>query len=216
MTLTGGYGDEGDVPHIERLNRDHVHSTGLALPMRPRKVVLPPEVSMLVETSSVMKQGFSPMQWLLAQAEDAPRLTPEQWAEWQRSLYEQQLQQLNDSLWGPLWIYWVIEALGVLFTLWMIIYCIRNDSERGTWLAKLLLSRELGNAANRVSGSAGASPSQGHDHQRDLNPTAPPPAVLADSWAGRSRGKGGRQRSRTLPEPLESPHIPAVAERRSR
>ena len=99
---------------------------------------------MLVETSSVMKQGFSPMQWLLAQAEDAPRLTPEQWAEWQRSLYEQQVQQLNDSLWGPLWIYWVIEALGVLFTLWMIIYCIRNDSERGTWLWVLIVFPGIG------------------------------------------------------------------------
>ena len=88
---------------------------------------------MLVETSPVMKQG-TPMQWLLAQANEAPKLTPEEWAELQRSLYEQQMQQLNGTLWGPLWIYFIIEAIGAMFTLWMIIYCLRNDSERNTWL----------------------------------------------------------------------------------
>ena len=84
------------------------------------------------------------MQWLLTLAQDAPRLTPEEWAEFQRQAYEQQMQQLNTSLWGPLWVFWIIEILGALFTLWMIIYCLRHDSERSTWLWILLVFPGIG------------------------------------------------------------------------
>ncbi len=84
------------------------------------------------------------MQWLLTLAQDAPRLTPEEWAEFQRQAYEQQMQQLNTSLWGPLWVFWIIQLLGALFTLWMIIYCLRHDSERSTWLWILLVFPGIG------------------------------------------------------------------------
>ena len=84
------------------------------------------------------------MQWLLTLAQDAPRLTPEEWAEFQRQAYEQQMQQLNTSLWGPLWVFWIIQLLGALFTLWMIIYCLRHDSERSTWLWILLVFPGMG------------------------------------------------------------------------
>ena len=91
-----------------------------------------------------MKQGYSHMLWLLTLAEDAPRYTPEEWAEFQRQVYEQQVQPLHSSLWGPLWVFWIIELLGALFTLWMVIYCIRHDSERSTWLWILLLFPGIG------------------------------------------------------------------------
>ena len=84
------------------------------------------------------------MPWLLAQAEVAPKLTPAELAELQRNIYEQQLQELQGGQWGPVWLLWLIEILGVLFTLWMIIDCVRSDSERGTWLWILLIFPGMG------------------------------------------------------------------------
>lgn len=91
---------------------------------------LPPRADMLVHSHHVLKQGF-PMQWLLAQSSDTPRPTPEEWLQLQQEMAE------PTSMTG-LFIHsgmaWVFGLLSTAFWIWMIVYCIRNDSERQTWL----------------------------------------------------------------------------------
>ena len=84
------------------------------------------------------------MRWLLTLADEAPKLTQQEWAELQQEQMQQQLQQFQGAFLGPLWIFWVIELLWGALTLWMVIYCIRNDSERSTWLWILLFFPGVG------------------------------------------------------------------------
>ena len=104
------------------------------------EVELPPRSGMLVKSVPVLKQGFS-MQWMLAQANDAPRLTPEEWAQLQQEMYGQ---AHTGGMWLSLGMVWVIGVLSTIFWIWMIVYCIRNDSERQTWLWILMLFPGLG------------------------------------------------------------------------
>ena len=85
------------------------------------------------------------MQWLLAQTEKIPDLTLEEI----REMVERDALELEQS--GlPWWFVWwgsisvLFWILSTLFTLWMIIYCIRHDSERSTWLWILLVFPALG------------------------------------------------------------------------
>jgi hypothetical protein len=77
------------------------------------------------------------MQWLLAQADSVPDPTPEE--QWE--MYQQSLPWW--TMWGgsALTLLWILSSL---FTLWMIVYCIRHDSERGTWLWILLVFPGMG------------------------------------------------------------------------
>ncbi len=85
------------------------------------------------------------MHWLLAQAERVPDLTLDEI----REMVERDAQELEQS--GvPWWLVWwgslslLFWMLFCLFTLWMIVYCIRNDSERSTWLWILLVFPGMG------------------------------------------------------------------------
>lgn len=85
------------------------------------------------------------MQWLLAQADQVPDLTLEEI----RQMVEQDALELEQSglPWWVMWwsslslLFWILSSV---FTLWMIIYCIRHDSERSTWLWILLFFPALG------------------------------------------------------------------------
>ncbi len=81
------------------------------------------------------------MDWLLAQANEAHQLSPEEWAQLQQEM------STPIPLWGLLLsagIFWVIGLLSTIFWIWMIVYCIRNDSERQTWLWILLFFPGVG------------------------------------------------------------------------
>ena len=88
------------------------------------------------------------MRWLFALVEESPKLTPEEWAVLQHKLQEeqiqQQMQQWQDATWWPLWLFPLIELLSVALTVWMIISCIRHDSERSTLLWILFCFPGLG------------------------------------------------------------------------
>ena len=85
------------------------------------------------------------MRWLLAQTENIPDLTLEEIREMvERDALE--LEQTGLPWWVMWWgsislLFWMLSSL---FTLWMIIYCIRHDSERSTWLWILLVFPALG------------------------------------------------------------------------
>lgn len=105
-----------------------------------KEVELPPCPGMLVDSHHVLKQGFL-MQWLLAQANDVSQLPPEEWAQLQQEMYA------PVPLWGLLLstgMAWVFGLLTTAFWIWMIFYCIRNDSERQTWLWILLFFPVVG------------------------------------------------------------------------
>ena len=81
------------------------------------------------------------MLWLLAQNSEAPRLTPEEW------------EQLRQEIAGPSSLVdpfvhggmaWVLGLLATAFWIWMIVYCIQNDSERQVWLWILLFFPGVG------------------------------------------------------------------------
>lgn len=77
------------------------------------------------------------MHWFLAQAQDPPHLTPEEIEEIHRQFL-------------PWWFVfgytgiWLFSLASSAFTLWMIWYCIRNDSERQTWIWILLMFPVMG------------------------------------------------------------------------
>jgi hypothetical protein len=105
-----------------------------------KEVELPPSRGMLLKTHHVLKQGFS-MLWLLAQVNDTPRPTPEEWDQIQQEMYA------PVPHWGlflSAGMAWVIGLLSTIFWIWMILYCIRNDSERQTWLWILLFFPGVG------------------------------------------------------------------------
>lgn len=77
------------------------------------------------------------MNWILAQDQPPPPLTPEQIEE----IHRQAL---------PWWFMfgytgaWLFGLASSAFTLWMIWYCLRNDSERETWIWILLMFPMMG------------------------------------------------------------------------
>lgn len=77
------------------------------------------------------------MHWLLAQAQEAPPLTPEEIEEIQSQLLP----------WWFMFGYTGVLLFGLVssaFTLWMIVYCLRNDSDRETWIWILLMFPAMG------------------------------------------------------------------------
>jgi hypothetical protein len=77
------------------------------------------------------------MHWLLAQAENPPPLTPEEIEEIHRQLLP----------WWFMFGYtglWLFGLASSAFTIWMIVYCVRNDSERETWIWILLMFPAMG------------------------------------------------------------------------
>lgn len=77
------------------------------------------------------------MHWLLAQAENPPPLTPEEIEEIHRQLLP----------WWFMFGYtglWLFGLASSAFTIWMIVYCLRNDSERETWIWILLMFPAMG------------------------------------------------------------------------
>lgn len=94
---------------------------------------------MLVDEHHVLKQGFL-MWWFLAQNSEPHDLTPEEW------------EQLRQEIAGPSlmdlfihsWMAWMMGLLATAFWIWMILYCIQNDSERQVWLWILLFFPGVG------------------------------------------------------------------------
>ena len=81
------------------------------------------------------------MLWLLANAEESPQLSPGEWAQLQQEVYQQ---SPFGGAWLSLGMIWGVGVLSSVFWLWMVVYCIRHDSERGTWLWILLFFPGLG------------------------------------------------------------------------
>lgn len=104
------------------------------------RVKLPAFSGILVKIVKLMKQRIR-MRWIPQIAEEPPRLTPEQWQELQRQVAEQQWVETTAVLH---WLYPVAQIVIVAFTLWMLVYCIRNDSDRQVWLWILLCFPLLG------------------------------------------------------------------------